>query len=86
MATILNISTGVIKLSLHGLHSLLWISDAVDSVITILHESLSDFLFDKERAGKFLVDINISHADIVQGSSLFFTHWNSQEGDSLLYV
>ncbi|KAF5376275.1 hypothetical protein D9615_008484 [Tricholomella constricta] len=92
--TVLNLRRGEVRLTLRGLHSLLGFTSTsvldenseivgVDISIQSLHASLGDFLFDKERAGKFYIDLEECHADIVRGSWTIFSNWVTKNGESL---
>ena len=63
---------------LRGLHAVLNIKRGI---ITPIHASLSDFLFDKSRSSKFYVDPQICHVDIIFYSLWSITHWGQKEGD-----
>ena len=78
LETLLFLERGDVGLTFRGLHSILDIPDSVRDPplpIRVLHASLSDFLMDCTRSGKFFVDVRTYHADLTRCCLRIMTHW-----------
>ena len=85
---LLGLGNGDVRYLLLDLESLLTVKDD-DAHIRFFHASLSDYLFDKSRSGKFWIDMGAVYADLVQ-QCLFWLlserEWKGMYYDSHLYL
>lgn len=86
---VLGLRSGEVMLTLRGLHSLLHFQHYSGSVIipgpdsglciTSIHASLADFIFHKERAGTFYIDIQEHHTTMALDCWRRFADWPCTE-------
>jgi hypothetical protein len=65
--TLLRLSEGDVSLVLRRMHSLLDVPDLPTESIKVLHASFGDFMFNKDRARRYYIKKEESHADMTHG-------------------
>lgn len=87
---VFNLGPGELLMNLRGLHSILRVDTLPligrESHIETLHASFPDFLFDKNRAGRFFIDAANSHGDIVDGTLNLIEEWDQRSARYNKYV
>ena len=71
LRAILDLHPGQVEHTLRGLHSVLDIQVSVDRTLQVkpFHASFPQFLFDKDRAGRYYINQENINADIVRGTA-----------------